>query len=89
MFAHLNSTESSLGHPFLEHIEISQIWDKYPESDGLKEYFERGPQDAFFMVKFWVKILLLLTILEIEHHQFQIDMNFEVLPQWNQLSTIM
>nr|AHJ60962.1 SD2 [Schmidtea mediterranea] len=70
VFAHLNSTESSLGHPFLEHIEISQIWDKYPETDGLKEYFERGPQDAFFMVKFWI------------------DMNFDVLPQWNQLSTI-
>lgn len=36
-------------------MDIRQIYDKFPEKKGgLKELFERGPSNAFFLVKFWV-----------------------------------
>jgi len=35
-------------------IDVRQIQDKFPEKKGgLKELFERGPADAFYLVKFW------------------------------------
>ena len=43
--------------PMLEPIDVRQIQDKFPEKKGgLKELFERGPQDAFFLVKFWADL---------------------------------
>jgi len=45
---------SSLSDPSLESIDVRQIQDKFPEKKGgLKELLEGGPQDAFFLVKFW------------------------------------
>ena len=45
---------SALSDPSLESIDVRQIQDKFPEKKGgLKELLERGPQDAFFLVKFW------------------------------------
>ena len=45
---------NSLSEPNLESIDVRQIQDKFPEKKGgLKELLERGPQDAFFLVKFW------------------------------------
>ncbi|OQV19393.1 Transcriptional enhancer factor TEF-1 [Hypsibius exemplaris] len=46
------STES-----LLETIDIRQIYDKFPEKKGgLKELYDRGPPNAFFLVKFWADI---------------------------------
>jgi len=43
--------------PVLEPIDVRQIQDKFPEKkDGLKELFERGPHEAFFLVKFWADL---------------------------------
>ena len=36
-------------------VDIRHIADKFPEKNGgLKDLFEKGPQDRFFLVKFWV-----------------------------------
>ncbi|RXM35497.1 Transcriptional enhancer factor TEF-3, partial [Acipenser ruthenus] len=41
--------------PYLEAVDIRQIYDKFPEKKGgLKDLFEKGPVNAFFLVKFWV-----------------------------------
>ena len=38
-------------------MDVRQIQDKFPEkSDGLKELYGKGPQDAFFLVKFWADL---------------------------------
>lgn len=38
-------------------VDIRHIADKFPEKNGgLKELFEKGPQDRFFLVKFWADI---------------------------------
>jgi transcriptional enhancer factor len=41
----------------LQPVDVRQIQDKFPEkSGGLKELYEKGPQDAFFLVKFWADL---------------------------------
>jgi hypothetical protein len=40
----------------LERIDISQIQDKFPEIGGSEGLFQRGPSDAFFLIKFWADI---------------------------------
>jgi YAP binding domain len=40
---------------FLQSVDIRQIADKFPDKNGgLRELYEKGPQAAFFLVKFWV-----------------------------------
>jgi len=42
-------------------VDIRQIADKFPDKrGGLKEMYDKGPQSAFFLVKFWVTMLLAL-----------------------------
>ena len=37
-------------------VDILHIADKFPEKNGgLKDLFEKGPRDRFFLVKFWVQ----------------------------------
>ena len=56
LFVHIASP-LSYNDPPLEPIDVRQIQDKFPEKKGgLKELFERGPQDAFFLVKFWADL---------------------------------
>lgn len=44
-------------------MDIRQIYDKFPEKKGgLKELYEKGPQNAFFLVKFWVCCYYNLTL---------------------------
>ena len=39
----------------LQAVDILHIADKFPENNGgLKDLFEKGPRDRFFLVKFWV-----------------------------------
>ncbi|XP_023344115.1 transcriptional enhancer factor TEF-1 [Eurytemora carolleeae] len=43
--------------PLLEPVDVRQIQDKFPEKkEGLKDLYEKGPQDAFFLVKFWADL---------------------------------
>lgn len=38
-------------------MDIKQIYDKFPEKKGgLKELYEKGPQNSFFLVKFWADL---------------------------------
>lgn len=55
LFVHIGQTNPSYSDPLLEAVDIRQIYDKFPEKKGgLKELYEKGPQNAFFLVKFWV-----------------------------------
>lgn len=60
LFVHINQSNPSYNDPMLESVDIRQIYDKFPESQGgLRDLFENGPKDAFFLVKFWVGIKIL------------------------------
>lgn len=42
---------------FLQRVDVRQIYDKFPEKKGgLKELYDKGPQNAFFLVKFWADL---------------------------------
>ncbi|XP_028910384.1 transcriptional enhancer factor TEF-3 isoform X4 [Ornithorhynchus anatinus] len=56
LFVHIGQTCPSDRAPFLEAVDIRQIYDKFPEKKGgLRELYQRGPADAFFLVKFWTE----------------------------------
>jgi len=56
LFVHIGSS-ISYSDPLLEPVDVRQIQDKFPEkSDGLKELYGKGPNDAFFLVKFWADL---------------------------------
>lgn len=56
LFVHIGSN-ASYSDPLLEAVDIRQIYDKFPEKKGgLKELYDKGPQSAFFLVKFWADI---------------------------------
>lgn len=56
LFVHIGQTPTSFVDPMLESVDIRQIYDKFPEKKGLKELFDKGPQSAFFLVKFWADL---------------------------------
>ena len=65
LFVHINETNTLHQDP-LESIDIRQICDKFPETNGgLRDLFDNGPKEAFFLVKFWVskKFHLLTQVL--------------------------
>lgn len=52
---HIGQTNHSYNDALLESVDIRQIYDKFPEKKGgLKELFGKGPQNSFFLIKFWV-----------------------------------
>jgi len=56
LFVHISSNPG-YSDPLLEAVDIRQIYDKFPEKKGgLKELYDKGPQSAFFLVKFWADI---------------------------------
>jgi len=56
LFVHIGNS-ISYSDPLLEPVDVRQIQDKFPEkSDGLKELYSKGPEDAFFLVKFWADL---------------------------------
>ncbi|KAK6169234.1 hypothetical protein SNE40_020320 [Patella caerulea] len=56
LFVHIQSNPT-YNDPLLESVDIRQIYDKFPEKKGgLKELYDKGPQTAFFLVKFWADI---------------------------------
>lgn len=64
LFVHIGQSNPSYSDPFLESVDIRQIYDKFPEKKGgLKELFDKGPHNAFFLVKFWVRLTLKIYIL--------------------------
>ncbi len=55
LFVHIGQTNHSYNDALLEAVDIRQIYDKFPEKKGgLKELFGKGPQNSFFLIKFWV-----------------------------------
>lgn len=58
LFVHIGQSNPSYSDPYLESVDIRQIYDKFPEKKGgLKELFDKGPHNAFFLVKFWVRLI--------------------------------
>lgn len=56
LFVHIGQSPTSYSDPLLESVDIRQIYDKFPEKKGLKELYDKGPQSAFFLVKFWADL---------------------------------
>uniref|UniRef100_A0A672HPV3 TEA domain transcription factor 4 n=1 Tax=Salarias fasciatus TaxID=181472 RepID=A0A672HPV3_SALFA len=57
LFVHIGQSNPSFSDPYLESVDIRQIYDKFPEKKGgLKELFDKGPHNAFFLVKFWADL---------------------------------
>eukprot|EP00731_Ephydatia_muelleri_P029742 Em0021g265a len=55
-FIHITPSTSFVD-PTMEAVDIRHIADKFPEKNGgLKDLFEKGPQDRFFLIKFWADI---------------------------------
>lgn len=47
----------SYSDPILEDIDLRQISDKFPSNKGgLRELYDKGPENAFFLVKFWADL---------------------------------
>lgn len=56
LFVHIGGC-TSYTDPLLEAVDVRQIYDKFPEKKGgLKELYDKGPQSAFFLVKFWADL---------------------------------
>ena len=55
-FVHIGPSLAPYVDPELESVDIRQIYDKFPEKKGLKELYDKGPQEAFFLVKFWADL---------------------------------
>ncbi|XP_070585580.1 transcriptional enhancer factor TEF-4 isoform X1 [Erythrolamprus reginae] len=54
-FVHIDPTPTC--EPSLEMVDIRQIYDKFPEEGGgLRELYDQGPPQAFFLVKFWADL---------------------------------
>uniref|UniRef100_M3ZYR5 TEA domain transcription factor 4 n=1 Tax=Xiphophorus maculatus TaxID=8083 RepID=M3ZYR5_XIPMA len=57
LFVHIGQSNPSYSEAYLESVDIRQIYDKFPEKKGgLKELFDKGPHNAFFLVKFWADL---------------------------------
>ncbi|XP_066505303.1 transcriptional enhancer factor TEF-1a [Hoplias malabaricus] len=57
LFVHIGQTNHLHSDPLLESVDIRQIYDKFPEKKGgLKDLFAKGPQNAFFLIKFWADL---------------------------------
>ncbi|XP_072348626.1 transcriptional enhancer factor TEF-1-like isoform X4 [Scyliorhinus torazame] len=57
LFVHIGQSSPSYNEALLESVDIHQIYDKFPEKKGgLKELFEDGPPNIFFLVKFWADL---------------------------------
>ena len=55
LFVLIGPSNPGYNDPVLESIDVRQIYDKFSEKKGgLKELYEKGPHNAFFLVKFWV-----------------------------------
>lgn len=55
LFVLIGPSNPGYSDPVLESIDVRQIYDKFSEKKGgLKELYEKGPRNAFFLVKFWV-----------------------------------
>ena len=53
----LRSNASNRARRCLQPVDVRQIYDKFPEKKGgLKELYDKGPQNAFFLVKFWADL---------------------------------
>ncbi|KAL0272726.1 UNVERIFIED_CONTAM: hypothetical protein PYX00_005589 [Menopon gallinae] len=56
LFVHIGGS-TTYADPLLEAVDVRQIYDKFPEKKGgLKELYDKGPQSAFFLVKFWADL---------------------------------
>ncbi|XP_077293556.1 TEA domain transcription factor 1 homolog scalloped isoform X1 [Arctopsyche grandis] len=56
LFVHIGGS-ATYSDPLLESVDVRQIYDKFPEKKGgLKELYDKGPQSAFFLVKFWADL---------------------------------
>ncbi|XP_042076490.1 transcriptional enhancer factor TEF-1 isoform X5 [Haplochromis burtoni] len=57
LFVHIGQTNHSYSDALLESVDIRQIYDKFPEKKGgLKELYAKGPQNSFFLIKFWADL---------------------------------
>lgn len=68
----------SYSDPILEDIDLRQITDKFPSNKGgLKELYEKGPENAFFLVKFWADLNIPSVITDEGNAFYGVTSHFE------------
>lgn len=71
----------------LERIDISLIQDKFPEIIGSEGLYQRGPSDAFFLVKFWADLNNDYEYnIEDQNSYFGFSCNFETLEPYKDIT---
>lgn len=64
----------------LEDIDLRQISDKFPSNKGgLKDLYDEGPQDAFFLVKFWADLNIPPQLEEADNSFYGVSSHLESL----------
>lgn len=78
LFVQIGGVNACYTDPLLEDIDLRQISDKFPASKGgLKDLYEKGPQDAFFLVKFWADLNIPNSLLDDPRPFYGVTSHFE------------
>lgn len=78
LFVQIGGVNACYTDPLLEDIDLRQISDKFPASKGgLKDLYEKGPQDAFFLVKFWADLNIPNPLLDDPRPFYGVTSHFE------------
>ena len=78
LFVQIGGASACYSDPLLEDIDLRQISDKFPASKGgLKDLYDKGPQDAFFLVKFWADLNIGNTMIDDPRSFYGVTSHFE------------
>lgn len=78
LFVQIGGVNACYTDPLLEDIDLRQISDKFPASKGgLKDLYDKGPQDAFFLVKFWADLNIPNSLIDDPRSFYGVASHFE------------
>ena len=78
LFVQIGGVNACYTDPLLEDIDLRQISDKFPASKGgLKDLYDKGPPDAFFLVKFWADLNIPNSLIDDPRSFYGVAAHFE------------